>query len=427
MSGPAFDPDKLRNPGPLGGRIPPLREHMRPLFALLRAVRPVCHVPFQSLVLVTRYDDVAEVLRNDSAFGVPYGPKIELMAGENFLLGFDDGDRYQRDRALVVCTFPPADVRSLAERAAKRAGQILRDNPAGVDAMKALVTPVLLDICQDYFGVLVKDRDFPLWAMAASGYLFEPFGDDAVQRTQAEAGAQRLRDALDHSIKRAHGHIGGGGKPRTVIERLVEMQRRNHAEPSDTTILALIITMIVAMVPTGTLAAGNMLEILLRRPDMMAQAQAAAHTGDDDLLRRCLFEALRFLPVSPVWPRDCKGDVGRDSFVLAPDTRRATPVRKGSRVLAATQSAMFDSRRVPRPRRFDPARPEFDPACPDSHSMVLGYGPHRCLGAAIASAVIPAILKPLLRRPTLARAPGAGGRRRFYGVFPEELSVTYQS
>lgn len=420
MSQPAFDPDALRTQGPLGSTTPLLLGHVRPVFALLRTVLPICNVPFCSFVLVTRYDDVAEVMTNDSAFGVPYGRKINRLAGKNFLLGFDDGDQYRRDRALATRAFPLSDVPLLADRAAKRAGQILRDNPAGIDAMKALVTPILLDICEGYFGVLVKDRDFPLWAMAASGYLFEPYGDKAVQRTQAEAGAQQLCDAVDRSIKRAYGHIGGGGKPGNVIERLVEIQRQDHGEPSDATILALVISMIVAMVPTGTLAAGNMLEMLLRRADMMAQAQAAAHTDDDDLLRRCLFEALRFLPVSPVWPRDCKGDGGRDVFVLASGTRHATPIRKGLRVLAATQSAMFDSRRIPKPWRFDPARPE-------SHSMVFGYGLHRCLGAAIASAVLPAILKPLLRRPTLARAPGTAGRRRFYGIFPESLSVTYQS
>ncbi len=419
MSQPAFDPDTLRNQGPLGGRIPPMLDPVRPVFALLRAILPIWHVPFKPLVLVTRYDDVAEVMTNDSVFGVPYGPKIEQLARKSFLLGFDDVDQYRRDRALAMRAFPLSDVPCLARFAARQAEQILRDNPVGIDAMRALVTPILVDICQDYFGVSAQDREFSLWAMAASGYLFAPFCESPVQRTQAEAGALRLRAAVDRSIERARRHVGAEGNP-NVIGRLIALRTPDNGEPDDATIGALIISMIVAIVPTGTLAAGNMLEMLLRRADMLAQVQAAAHTDDDDLLRRCLFEALRFLPVSPVWPRDCKGDGGRDVFVLASGTRHATPIRKGLRVLAATQSAMFDSRRIPKPWRFDPARPE-------SHSMVFGYGLHRCLGAAIASAVLPAILKPLLRRPTLARAPGTAGRRRFYGIFPESLSVTYQS
>ena len=418
MSRPAFDPDKLRTQGPLEGRIPPLREHLRPLFALLRTLRPILHVPNQSLVVVTRYDDVAEVLTNDSAFGVPYGAKIRGLAGRNFLLGFDNGGQYRRDRALMMRVFPLSDVSSLANFAAQRAERILIDNPAGVDAMKVLVTPILVDMCRDYFGVLVEDPEFPLWAMAASGYLFAPYGETAVQRAQGEAGAQRLCAVVDRSIEHAHRRTADG--PSNVIERLVALRTADRGEPDDATIRALIVTMIVALVPTSTLAAGNMLEMLLRRADMMAVAQAAAHTDDDDLLRRCLFEVLRFLPASPVWPRDCKGDGARGAFVLAPGTWHATRIREGMRVLAATQSAMFDSRRVPKPRRFDPERPA-------DHSMVFGYGLHRCFGAAIAWKVLPAILKPLLRRPTLARAPGADGRRRFYGIFPEKLSVTYQS
>jgi hypothetical protein len=42
--------------------------------------------------------------------------------------------------------------------------------------------------------------------------------------------------------------------------------------------------------------------------------------------------------------------------------------------------------------------------------MLWGYGLHACFGAHLNRATIPAMLKPLLSRPGLRRAPGAAGR-----------------
>jgi hypothetical protein len=41
---------------------------------------------------------------------------------------------------------------------------------------------------------------------------------------------------------------------------------------------------------------------------------------------------------------------------------------------------------------------------------VWGYGLHGCFGADINRAVLPAILKPLVTRPGLRRAPGEAGQ-----------------
>src|SRR5690348_3628512 len=98
MSSTTFDPEQLRPQRPLDELVPVLVGHLRPLFTVLREFHPVCRIPFQRSVLVTRYDDVAEVLRNDAAFGVPYGRKIDELAGKNFLLGLDNGAQYERDR-----------------------------------------------------------------------------------------------------------------------------------------------------------------------------------------------------------------------------------------------------------------------------------------------------------------------------------------
>jgi cytochrome P450 len=53
---------------------------------------------------------------------------------------------------------------------------------------------------------------------------------------------------------------------------------------------------------------------------------------------------------------------------------------------------------------------EFRTDRPWGQYIIWGYGMHTCFGAAINQAIIPAILKPLLARTNLRRAPGAAGQ-----------------
>jgi hypothetical protein len=58
--------------------------------------------------------------------------------------------------------------------------------------------------------------------------------------------------------------------------------------------------------------------------------------------------------------------------------------------------------------------------------MLWGYGMHTCFGAHINRSVMPAILKPLLAKPGLRRAPGNAGRIDGGGTpFPQHFSVEW--
>jgi cytochrome P450 len=179
-------------------------------------------------------------------------------------------------------------------------------------------------------------------------------------------------------------------------------------------IRAILSGMITGFVPTNTMAAGHMLEILLRRKDFMEEARSAALAGDDDLLKRVLFEAMRFKPLNPGPFRVCIKD-----YTIARGTKRAKTIRAGMNVIAGTQSAMFDPRRVKHPRRFDPHRPQSD-------YMLFGQGLHWCLGAHLAEAQITQTFKALLVKDGLRRASGGAGRLQRLGPFPAHLAVTFQ-
>jgi cytochrome P450 len=168
--------------------------------------------------------------------------------------------------------------------------------------------------------------------------------------------------------------------------------------------------MIVGFVPTNTIAGGNILEMLLREPEYLKRARAAAREGDDDLLRHCLFEAMRFMPLNLGPFRCCSRD-----FILGANSSHPALIRRGTRVLASTASAMADTHQVEKPRDYKPDRPASD-------YMLFGYGMHFCAGVFIAQAQITQTLKALLRRG----APRRAGPLRRRAIFPDNLLIAIE-
>src|SRR5271155_491746 len=65
----------------------------RPIFALLRMLKPILLV--KNYAIVTRFDDVQEVLSRDDIFQVTYGEKMEVTTGgNNFFLGMQNSPEY---------------------------------------------------------------------------------------------------------------------------------------------------------------------------------------------------------------------------------------------------------------------------------------------------------------------------------------------
>jgi len=65
--------------------------------------------------------------------------------------------------------------------------------------------------------------------------------------------------------------------------------------------------------------------------------------------------------------------------------------------------------RLPDPKAFDPRR------LPHEY-IHFGYGLHQCFGIHMNIALLPLMLKALLKRPKLWRAPGPEGRLRKRGA-----------
>ena len=433
-----FDANDLRLTGltkwlaMLTGNPPPAA------YGLLRTLLPVLRVPgwrylgrsiplptLPTWVLVTRRDDVEEVMSRDADFGVPYAQAMRLLIdgneqGTNFILGLDDGEHYRAQLRDVMRTFRRDDAASIvAPLARDAASRIVGASDGRLDAIAELVAAVPIDICERYYGVHVPPDErasFAQWTIAMSGYIFGPPFDQPRTRPATEAGACHVRRLVDDAISRAID--AAAPEPdcmctRTVLARLACEHLKDPRAMPRNVMRAFMMGMITGFVPTNIVAAGHILEMLLTRPDFLAMARDAAANGDDDRLSRCLFEAMRFKPLNPGNWRICRRDC-----TIARGTWREKRIRKGAYVMAGTQSAMFDPRRVREPRRFDPDRAASD-------SLLFGYGLHWCVGRFLADAQITQTLKALLVRRNLRRAEGPDGRLRLLALFPEHLTVEF--
>jgi cytochrome P450 len=411
-----FDPKDLQSaPGLKTSFTSWLLSNLPVVLRLMRRFWPIAPIPFAGLTFVTRYDDVQEVLANDKAFPVPFGDKVkELNDGPNFVLGMESGPDYWLYQRQVMRAFRREDIADIVTPMAESySREIVEGSNGRLDAIEGLITLVPTRISEDYYGIVLRPEQrvpFSQWTFAMSMYMFaDPFNDPKL-KPPALAGGRAVRAVVDASIAAARSASLGGD---TVARRLLAMQANDADGPSDEIIRTYLVGMIAGFVPTNTMAAGNIIDVLLQRPAFLATAREAARDGDDERLRRCLFEASRFKPINPGPFRVCGADA-----TVALGTSRAKRFKTGDILLVSTQSAMFDERRVADPWAFDPDRPPTD-------YMLFGHGLHWCLGAFIAQAQITQTLKQLLLRKNLRRAAGPSGKLQHLGSFPQHLMVEF--
>jgi cytochrome P450 len=391
---------------------------LRPLRAFLPNLvlsrQFIAAYPNTGTAIVTRYQDVIEVLDRNGDFEVVYEPKMRaITGGENFFLGMQDTAQYARDVSNMRLAMRRDDVTAIVAPLARGlAERILAKASGRIDVPQDLTLPVPTAIVTDYFGIAnAKADDLVAWATLMFWYLFVDLaGDPAVGRKALE-GAAACRAAIDAAIA---ARKASGETKDDVLGRCLVLQKAGLPGMDDLGIRNNLIGLVIGAIPTISKACVQALDQLLDRPDALASAQAAARAGDDALLAAHVFEAFRFNPINPLIYRRAACDTK-----IAAGTLRARNIPKGCMVLAFNLSAMFDPLRIEAPESFRTDRPW-------DEYILWGYGMHLCFGAYINRAVMPAILKPLLAKSGLRRAAGDAGRIDSGGTpFPQHFCVEW--
>lgn len=380
------------------------------VFRVLRKVWPIPR--FGSTVIVTRHDDVREVFLDDASFGVPYRAKLDvIMGGQPFFLGMGNDAEYRRQTAALRRMVRAADIPSLAVAVQTKAEAIVSEAGGEIEVVDGLVRPLAFAVFGAYFGIAdTPGGNLEKWASRLFAFQFaDPWNDPALR---AEVGriAPGLRAHVQGLIEERR---RSGAPGDDVLGRCLVAQAAGDPDFTDDLIRTALVGLVVGGPPQAPMVVPQALEQLLRRPEAFSGAQAAARAGDDRLLARYVFEAMRFDPLGPALSR-----VALRDCILAEGTSRATRIEAGDTIITAFSSAMFDRRRIPDPRRFDPYRLPFE-------YMHFGYGLHTCFGLAMNHVLLPLMLKSLLQRDDLRRAPGRDGRLAKRGLFAERLVVRF--
>src|SRR5215470_5252509 len=231
--------------------------------------------PNTGTAIVTRYQDVVEVLDRNADFEVVYEPRMRAITGsENFFLGMQDTALYERDVSNMRLAMRRDDVAAIVEPAARRlAEQLVAKQTNRIDVPKDLSLLVPTAIVTDYFGIAgAQNRDLIDWATMMFWYLFVDLAGDPTIASKALDAAASCRSAIDAAI--ASRKAAGVAKD-DVLGRCLVLQKANQPGMDDVGIRNYLIGLVIGAIPTISKASVQALDQLLDRPQALESAQAA--------------------------------------------------------------------------------------------------------------------------------------------------------
>ncbi|MFN3276759.1 MAG: cytochrome P450 [Paracoccus sp. (in: a-proteobacteria)] len=366
-----------------------MRDDPLGLYAELRAYRPVLVLP--EVTLAVRHSDCTQILSRHDLFSVaPYRAKQG-----DYWMAQDDTARHWREKSVMraildVETVP--DIRAFAE--AETARRL--DAAAGgtLDLVAAITRGVPIAVVAQFFGLTGADPaemcDWSYWNQM-DAFWNQPF-DDPRFASPAEIIARReaanaaMRDYLIALVRERAAALQAGQVGPDMISRLLILAGSGAVRLDLPLVVLNAGGLLIGAVETTSHAVVNALTVLAADKARLAAAMAAANSDDPSAIDGFVFEALRFRPAFPYFFRRAEADT-----VLAQGTDHETRVPRGTMVLAVTHSAMFDPMAQATPERFDPRRGA-------GATFTFGYGLHECLGRNVGAALIPAIVRAVLRR-----------------------------
>lgn len=379
---------------------PEFKANPYPYFARLRAESPVRRVNLRigsNPWLVTRYDDVVTVLRDErfvKASSNALTPEqlarqpwfLKLFRTRLFtplrrnLINVDPPD-HTRLRGLVTKAFTPRRVEQMQARVQKLADELFDAVQArgSVDLVREYALPMPTTIIAEMLGVPPEDRPrYHRWTNAMAAMF-------ASKRAMVHAipnvwALMRYTRALIRKRR---------ADPRDdLISSLIAAEEAGDTLSEDE-LLGMMILLLVAGYETTANLVGSGVLALLEHPDQLERLR-----NDPSLIRPALEELLRY--TSPA-------DMASARYAREDVTIAGVTIPRGEAVFAAIASANRDDRQFQDPDTLDIARE------PNKH-LSFGLGTHFCLGAALARLEGQIAIGTVIRRAPdlrLAVPPGA--------------------
>mgnify|MGYP001021390954 CR=1 FL=1 len=349
------------------------------------------------IAIITKYDDVLEALdtnRHPELSVELYRQKMEIpppgAPRGPFILGKSTSDPlYKQEMPLLADA-----VRTHAQHLPRILQNILDPIFAGLktkgrlDVVQDLAWPVPLGLTDRYFGVPGPDPvTIKRWMRDIYKELFLNLRRDQEWTRLADIAAAEMNHYLDGLIQQYD------RASNTVLNELIDVMTAPPAGLAPNFVRRNIMGLTVGVVETNLKAIARTIDQLIRRPDQLAAAQAAARRHDGAAVLTYAREAMRFNPQNHVLFRSCEKDTP-----FAAGTGRKTVIKRGTLVFAATLSAMHDpTGPFTQPETFNPGR---DP----SLYLFFGHDGHECLGRHLVPMILQEVFLRLLTLENLRRA-----------------------
>jgi len=374
-----------------------LLEDPYPVYRRLRAETPVAWVPAIGTWMVSRWDDVRQVLGSSEAL-VSVDPVASNYAGPTNVLT-SEGDAHGSVRAsfddkLARETVPPLHD-ELLPYARQLAGRL---DGAGADALTGCFEPLAAEALRRMLGVPEIPADvLSGWSRALNpgfGEELTPEEDRTIRAACADIDsvfaplvAERT-STPDGSLLSGLIHAGRPpGEPRAVADVLA-------------TIKVLVLPLLEVVIQGG-----NTLHALLSHPD-----QLDAVRKDPDLLAHAVHEGLRWNPAVAC----------TDRVAVRPMTIAGTELPAGASITVLTSSANRDERICQDGEVFDIRRTP-------GPFLTFGYAHHRCAARFYVPRIVEAGLAALIERaPVMRLSDGEPSTFRGWRVrMPDRLIVEF--
>jgi cytochrome P450/glutathione S-transferase len=387
---------------------------LRPVFTFLRRFSPILLLGKHAIV--TRNDDVIEVLKRDTDFTIRQinAPKIDQIGGP-FILGMDASPQFDRENAMLHEVVRRDDLENIRQFVAQSAGELVAAARPHrrIDVVNGLARVVAIRLVASYFGMPgPNDPTMMRWMRDIFHYIFADLTNGEDVKRDALHASVELHGYMDHQIALRKSQPSDGSDD--VLGRLLALQGAGHPWLDDLAVRRNLAGVIVGAVDTTSKFVALAMDELLRRPERLAKARECALKGDIEGVRRYAWEAVRFNPHHPLQVRYCA-----QAAQIAQGQSRAEAIPPDTLVYVATLSAMFDGDVFTKPDEFNPQR--------QTEYLHFGYGMHACFGKAINGIQIPELLAALLRLQNLRRAPGSAGQILYDGPFPNRFVLEFDA
>jgi cytochrome P450 len=343
------------------------------LFGPLRQHAPVLHVPELDAWVISRYDDVVAVVRDDDRFGCMPDDLVGAVPDE---LKDALPHGYAPWQPALINTDPPEHnrIRKLAAKPLTRAainareGVIRETAHRLIDAIQAngnadlvdnYATPMPVHVLIKILGVPTQDHQkFQQWTLGITE-LFVPSISDVRRLELAREQVDFNRYLMDAIASRR------ASPGDDVISGLISAQEQSEKSLTDREILGIVGQLVIAGFETS---AGGISFALYK---LCEDRKLLARVRDDlTLVPKVVEESLRRLTPARGIVRQAKTDVEIQGQVIP----------KGSNLFLLVQSANNDDAQFKCPERFDIDRD----AAEMRKSVHFGVGPHTCIGQWVA-------------------------------------------